>query len=410
MSFTKVCKRKTTAMQVHTNQLYDPQNYPTKMSGKLTHKIIIKKDYVRTDGTCALYIQLFLDGKRKRLPLNIFVAPKMWNEKKQILKGSSDLTKDYNLVIGKKLAGINRIAVSYRLAGIYLTFEKLIEDLTDPSSKVDFIKFCEKELEKQKEVLAKGTYRQQLSTITKIKKFKDQILFQDINEDLINELIIYCKKNLKNKNTTIQTTLKNFKKFLHIANKKGIRTELKFDDITIKSFKGDRTFLTSEEIKTLYEYRESKFISESRKNIVDRFLFSCFTGLRISDIRNLSNDNFIGDFIAFKSEKTGKFQKIKLNESAKKFINESNEFNGDYTNEHINRELKSIVSSCGIKKRVTFHVARHSFATNYLIKGGGIQNLQKVLGHSNIRETMIYVHIVDSIINEEINNMDDIIN
>ncbi len=397
-------------MQIHTNKLYVPHNYPTKMSGKFTHKIIIKKDYVRIDGTCALYIQLFLDGKRKRLPLNIFVNPKIFDEKRQVIKGNSQQVKDNNLVIGQKLAEINHIAVNYRLSGAYLTLEKLLEDLNNPSSKVDFIKFCEKELEKQKNTLAKGTYRQQLSTITKLKKFKNSILFQEINNDLINELIIHCKKKLKNKDTTIQTTLKNFKKFLHIANKKGIRTELKFDDITVKSFKGDRTFLTPEEIKILYEYRESKFIFKARKNILDRFLFSCFTGLRISDIQNISDKNIIGNFLAFQSEKTGKFQKIKLNESAKKFINSNNEFNGSYTNEHINRELKFIAGACGIKKNITFHVSRHSFATNFLIKGGRIENLQKILGHSNIRETMIYVHIVDSIMNEEINNMDDIIN
>ncbi|WP_262911104.1 site-specific integrase [Tenacibaculum ovolyticum] len=293
---------------------------------------------------------------------------------------------------------------------MYLTLDKLIEDLTNPSSKIDFIKFCEKELEKQKDILAPGTYRQQFSTITKLKKFKAQILFQEINENLINELIVYCKKKLNNQDNTIQTTLKNFKKFLHIANKKGIRTELEFDDISIKSFKGDRTFLTTEEIKILYEYHQSKFINNSLKNILDRFLFSCFTGLRISDIQNITSENFIGDFLAFRSEKTGKFQKIKLNESAKIFINKNNEFNEQYTNEHINRELKVIAKSCGIKKHITFHVARHSFATNYLIKGGRIENLQKVLGHSNIRETMIYIHIVDSIINDEINNMDVIIN
>lgn len=386
-----------------------PQNFPQKMRGKLTHKIVIKKDYLKKDGTAALYLQLFLNSKRKRISLEIFVKPNLFDPKKQIIKGNSQLAKDYNLLIGKKLADINKIEISYRLAGMYLTLDKLIEDLTNPSSKIDFIKFCEKELEKQKDILAPGTYRQQFSTITKLKKFKTEILFQEINENLINELIVYCKKKLNNQDNTIQTTLKNFKKFLHIANKKGIRTELEFDDISIKSFKGDRTFLTTEEIKILYEYHQSKFINNSLKNILDRFLFSCFTGLRISDIQNITSENFIGDFLAFKSEKTGKFQKIKLNESAKIFINKNNEFNEQYTNEHINRELKVIAKSCGIKKHITFHVARHSFATNYLIKGGRIENLQKVLGHSNIRETMIYIHIVDSIMNDEINNMDDII-
>ncbi len=78
------------------------------------------------------------------------------------------------------------------------------------------------------------------------------------------------------------------------------------------------------EIKQLYKYYNSEFISETNKNILDRFLFSCFTGLRFSDIQNLTTENIIGDFVAFKSEKTGKFQKIKLNDVAKRFINKEN--------------------------------------------------------------------------------------
>lgn len=396
-------------MQVSFSSHNYPTSYPMNVSGKLTYKVIQKKDYIRADGTSALYVQIFLDGKRKRIPLNIFVEPKKFNEQKQIVKGNSQLVKDYNLIIGKKIADINNIAISYRLANMYLTFEKLIEELTNPTAKIDFIKFWEREIEKQKERLKTGTYRQQFSTLTKIKKWKRSILFHEIDEDLLNELIVYCKNTLKNKETTVQTTLKNFKKYLHVANKKGIRTKLDFSDITIKTFKGDRTFLNEDEIKILYEYYQSKFISDNHKNILDRFLFACFTGLRISDIQNLTEDNFIGGYIAFKSEKTGKFQKIKLNKTAKKFITEGVIFKGKYTVEHINRELKFIAKACKLKKHLTFHVSRHSFATNFLIKGGRVENLQKILGHSNIRETMIYVHIVDAIMNNEMNNLDDII-
>lgn len=396
-------------MQVSFSSYNYPTNYPMSVSGKLTYKVVQKKDYIRADGTSALYVQIFLDGKRKRLPLHIFVSPNKFNEQKQIVKGNSQIVKDYNLIIGKKIADINNIAVSYRLANRYLTFEKLIEELTNPTAKIDFIKFWEQELEKQKEILKPGTYRQQFSTLTKIKKWKESILFHEIDEELLNSLIVYCRKTLKNKETTVQTTLKNFKKYLHIANKKGIKTKLDFSDITVKSFKGDRTFLNEEEIIMLYEYYNSKFISDNHKNILDRFLFACFTGLRISDIQKLTEENFIGDFIAFKSEKTGKFQKIKLNETAKKFVTKGVVFKGNYTIEHINRELKFIAKATKLKKHLTFHVSRHSFATNYLIKGGRVENLQKILAHSNIRETMIYVHIVDAIMNEEMNNLDNII-
>jgi len=387
-----------------------PHNFPQKMSGKLTHKIIIKDDYVRTDGTCALYVQIFLDKKMKRLPLNISVAPKNFDKIKQIVKGKSQQAKDNNLIISKKLADINRVAVTYRLNGTYLTMEKLLEDLHNPSVKVDFLKFYEFHLEKQKEILKPGTYRQQKATLTKIKKWRKEIFFYELTEDFLNEMIAYFKNKLKNKQTTISTTLKNLKKYLHLANKNGIVTPLNFDDIHVKSFSGERTYLDSHEIRNLYEYRNASFTTGSHKSIIDRFLFSCFTGLRISDIMQITQENIVGDHLVFIASKPGKFQKILLTKSAKQFINKTGQlFNNDFSPEYINRELKVIAKTCGIKKKVTFHVSRHTFATNFLISGGRVEVLQKLLAHSNISETMIYVHITDSIMDEQIVNLDSII-
>ncbi|NQY04781.1 MAG: phage integrase SAM-like domain-containing protein [Flavobacteriaceae bacterium] len=250
-------------MQTDFFTFYFPENFPTKMSGKLTHKIIIKDDYIRTDGTCALYVQIFLDGKMKRLPLNISVAPKNFDKKKQRIRGKTQIAKDYNLIISKTLADINKVAVTYRLNGNYLTMDKLLEDLLNPTAKVDYLKFYEYHLEKQKDILKKSTYRQQKATLTKIKQFRSNIFFYEINEDLLNEMIGYFKNTLKNKQPTISTTLKNFKKYLHLANKNGINTPLHYSDISVKSFKGNRTFLSSSEISNIYEYRNTNFCPET---------------------------------------------------------------------------------------------------------------------------------------------------
>ncbi|MCG8857448.1 site-specific integrase [Tenacibaculum finnmarkense] len=387
----------------------NPIKTPLKKSGGFSYRVNAKTDYIRNDGTCALFIQILLDGKRKKIPLDIFVKPLTFDSKKQMIKGSTQRVKDFNLIIGKKLADINSIAVSYRLSGRYLSMDKLIEDLLNPSANIDFIKFYEEELKKQVDILKKGTYKQQESTLRKLKGFRKYISFHEINKELLILFTGYCKRELNNQDITIQTALKNIKKFLHIANDRGIKTDLTHKDISIKRYKGNRTFLDSLELKILYEYRNSKFITNENRNILDRFLFACFTGLRISDIQKLTKDNLIGGFVAFKSEKTEKFQKIKLNETAKLFINNNSVFSGNYSDQHINRQLKIITKVCKIKKNISFHVSRHSFATNYLIKGGRVENLQKLLGHSSINETMIYVHIVDAVLNDEITNLDDLI-
>lgn len=391
------------------NGIYFPQNCPQVMSGKLSYKIKIKDDYIRSDGTCALYIQLFLNSIQKRIPLLMSVEIKHFDKKKQRVKASYENFKDYNLLIEKRLAEINAVEINYRLSGKPLNMELLADELDNPSARMDFIGFWENEMIRQKEILKEATYKQQMSMLNKVKEFKSPILFSEINNNLIEDLKSHCKKKLKNAPVTVGTLIKSFKKYLHIANKKGIVTQLRFDDIKSQTFKSNRTYLLPEDIVKMNAYWESQFINETHKNILSRFLFSCFTGLRFFDVKSLSTENFIEDTLVFTAEKTGKFQRIPLNKSAKKFINPETIFDGQYTDQYINRELKEIAKFLGIRKKITFHVSRHTFATNFLMQGGRVEHLQKLLAHSKIDETMIYVHIVEQITNVQIHNMDEIL-
>jgi site-specific recombinase XerD len=219
----------------------------------------------------------------------------------------------------------------------------------------------------------------------------------------------HFKKIDKNTDATIGSLVKSFKKYLHIANKRGIVTPLMFDDIHNKTFVGSRTFLDAAELDRLNKYFNSEFLNDTHKNVLSRFLFSCFTGLRISDIQKITRENIIGDVLVFSAEKTNKLQRIQLNKTALSFLNKKSLFSGTYTPEYINRELKEIAKIVGIRKKVTFHVARHTFATNFLIYGGRVEVLQKLLGHSKITETMIYVHIVESISDDQIHQMDEML-
>lgn len=385
-----------------------PNSFPMTATGKLNCKVRLRNDQPRPDGSCSVYIQATLNRIVKKINMQFSVLEKDFDLKNQRVKSSNKNYKDLNLLIEKKLADINTIEVNYRLAGKVMTIESLIQDLNNPTSRVDFIKFWEQEMERQKEILKEGTYRQQITVLTKVKGFKSPLFFYEIDENYINDLKTHCKKKLKNNDNTVATTIKSFKKYLHIANKKGINSPIDFSEIKNKSFKGDRTFLLPEEIKMIDEYWNSKFVPDIYKNIIARFLFSCFTGLRFTDVQKLTIENFVDDSVVFTAEKTGKFQRIKLNESARKYIY-NDFFKINSTNEYTNRELKKIAKLCGISKKLTFHVARHTFATNFLICGGRLEHLQKILAHSKIEETMIYVGIVENITNIQIMNMDEIL-
>ncbi|MGK4567863.1 tyrosine-type recombinase/integrase [Flavobacterium sp. 3HN19-14] len=389
-----------------------PENFPIYMNGKLSCKIR-QYDYVQTDGTSGLYVQVSLTGVKspKKIPLLIDVRKKDFDKIGERVQKSNLYYQDYNLLIEKKLAEITRIELNYRLSSVPITLDSLSKELENPSSRIDFISFWEAELVNQKtlNLISDSTHRQQSSALRKLKKYKKELFFYEITEEFISKMKAHLAKKEGNEETTISSFIKNFKKYLHIANKRGIITPIQYDDIKHKGFKSQRTFLMPDEIQILYKYWKNDFINATHKAILARFLFSCFTSLRISDNLALSEENFMGDFIAFSSQKTGKFQRIALSNSAKTFMNDGLLI-GKFTPEYINRELKFIAKAVGIRKNISFHVSRHTFATNYLISGGRVENLQKILGHYKIEETMIYVHIVESIVDNEIMTMDEILN
>lgn len=379
-------------------------------SGKLTAKIIIKSDYVRADGTCALFVQLFLNKIQKRIPLHISVRLVDFDKAKQRIKPKATFANDYNLIIEKALADINKIEINYRLSNVPLTVDKLLNDYENPSSRLDFCNFWELEMNNQKDKLKASTYRQQMTMLHKLKEFRPTLYFYEINEDFVEAIKKHCKMTLKNKDNTIQSFLKSFKKYLHLANKRGIVTPIMHSDIKRKEFISDRVFLIPEELVRLHAYFKSDFINATHKAILARFLFSCFTGLRISDIQKLTSDNFQDDMLFFSAVKTNKIQKVKLNQTALSLIDPSVIFYGNFTGEYINRELKFIAKVCAVNKNISYHVSRHTFATNYILSGGNVVNLQKILGHSKITDTMIYVKITDSMQETEILSMDTILN
>ena len=388
-----------------------PQLVPQKMNGKLSYKIRIKNDYVREDGTSSLFLNIYYMKKRKRLPLDIAVPLASFDSKKQRVKKNFKFSADYNLIIEKTLADLNAIEVSYRLSNEKISLEKVLEDLQNPSLRLDFNLFAEKILEFQNEnkIINPSTYRQQKGCLNKIKRYKSPLLFIDINHEFLDSFKSYLKNTLKNKPTTVSSTLKNFKKYLHKANKANIKTDLKFDDIKVKPMVGDFVFLLPNELKKLHNFYGSEFINGTWKHILQRYLFSCFTGLRIGDIENITEDNFVDDNLVYTALKTGKLTRQKLNKTALDLIQLPQVFEGTYSREHINRELKNIAKVCGIKKRLYYHSSRHTFATNFLIQGGQIQNLQKLLNHSKIDTTMVYIHVVENFMNEDLKLMDQII-
>lgn len=148
----------------------------------------------------------------------------------------------------------------------------------------------------------------------------------------------------------------------------------------------------------------------SHNNIKDAFIFSCYTGLRISDIRSLTWDNVQGDQISIQMQKTKEPIRIPLHTEAQTILDRQDHsrkicFYHLPTTKTLSTVLKSWTTAAGITKHITFHSARHTFATACLTSDIDLYTVSKLLGHSDITMTQVYAKIVDKVKDDAIKKL-----
>ena len=364
------------------------------------------KNYLNKEGKSQVYLSISSEGKRDRLPLDIFVRPENWDKTKQRAKVKTENSDTINLILDQAFAKISDIRVHYRLSKMHLSREKLIEEFQNKTPNYDFISFMKYHTDNL--ILKPNSYRKHQCEIGKLSEYKKFIPFSEITLEFINNYRGYLSKTKKNAPTTIASSIKIILKFLKMAKKYGVFLNVDLSDIKPGSTKSNRINLTIEEVDRLKSYYDSGFIKPHHRLALGYFLFSCYTSLRISDIKKLKREDLGGNTITYLSTKTNHNHTLIINKTAKKILNENEDlFIKWVSDQKINQALKEIASICSIKKKVHFHVARHSFATNFLRKGGKIEDLQTIMDHSDIQTTMVYVHIVKAESMQSMYLMDD---
>ena len=237
--------------------------------------------------------------------------------------------------------------------------------------------------------------------------------FQNVNHEFLKNFEHYLK-TVRNcgHNTTIKY-IRNLRKIIRIALANDLLKIDPFRNITYHLKEVNRAYLTDPELKLLIN---KEFSNERLRRIKDIFLFSCFTGLAFSDLKNLTKENItIGinnqRWLRTKRKKTGNPSEIPLlevpNAIIKKYENDpvcilEHKLLPVGSNQKMNAYLKEIADLCDIKKNLSTHTARHTFATTVtLTHGVSIEAVSKMLGHSNISTTKQYARIVDTLIINE---------
>ncbi len=179
--------------------------------------------------------------------------------------------------------------------------------------------------------------------------------------------------------------------------------------------KTNREFLSDNELSNIESH---EFISERLERVRDLFIFSCYTGISYSDIINLTKDHIhLGidgnNWIITKRQKTNMTVKVPILEKAQYLINKYSthpitQVTGTLfpiiTNQKLNNYLKEVANFSGIKKNLTFHMARHTFATTVTLTNGvPIETVSKMLGHTKIATTQIYAKVIERKVSDDMN-------
>ncbi len=378
-------------------------------------KLIAQLMNPKKSGQCPVYVVCYVDRVRCRFDTGVDVFPCDFDKASGTVKSRTIENKKKNLYINNVKKRITEIEIKYRLANKRLTAELLQNEYQIPDYQTSFYAFYEIELKKRKGVLSASTYEKYEITLKKLKRFREQLNFADLNVDFINDYKTYCKK-LGNCQNSINANLKNIKTFTRLAYKSGLAPFDLFGDVKISKIEPIRSFLTEPELNKLYSYYKLNRFHENEKDILRPFLFSCFTGLRFSDVRALKFNNIQDDMIRVKMIKTeyiDKEVKIPVCNIARELIDFTRKTKtvfSMYSEQYMNRQLKNLCKSAGINKDITFHCSRHTFATMYLRNSNNdFKGLQKLLGHSNIAETMKYIHVLEDDIIKNINGLNSVI-
>ncbi|MBQ3657795.1 MAG: site-specific integrase [Bacteroidales bacterium] len=373
---------------------------------------IISKYILRNStvsGIAVIYLRIATLSRQKYFSTGIKVLRKNFNEKLQIVM-PKDCEADFkNRMLAEKKAQVNDIIIEYQRKNQILTVNQLEIELKRGyvSAKNDFYAYCNKEIDSRCSVAE--TRKTYFTQITKLQGFKKELSFAEIDRRFIEKYFDYCIEVLDNKESTAYKSLSMLKTFVYWAMADELIIENPFKGFKIRKIGGNRQHLTEDELKILDNYFYSGRLTDERTEILGQFLFSCYTGLRFQDIKNLQKDNFYYEIIGGERRKFLKLIQHKtklevtipvLSKADKILDTYINSSNGKYvfkvrSNQLTNNRLKSIIRAAGIDKNISFHCARHTFATLALDRGVSFDVVSKLLGHTNLKTTQIYARVTN---------------
>ena len=364
------------------------------MSNTFPSVKIVQKDYTKKDGTRNTFLRLTINRKIKYFPLNVFVNPEHF--KKSIVSKSDPDFKEKNSLIDHYFIKAKKILFDYCIQDKTLTSGQFYQNFYNNSyGSNSFYDFYQKQIDLLKDKLAPGTIKCYISQLGKLREFRNEVTFNDIDLNFITSYEGFIKKYKGNNKNTVVKSITFIKGILNRAVEQGIIKENPIRKYKLQQIHGNRQFLSQDELTRLEHLYYNNSLKPNKSNVLRYFLFCCYTGLRYQDIKKLRYRNIQeGKYISIQMIKTKEFVNIPLIEKAKDLISGTG-FNNQtifrvISDQPTNRYLKDIMKAAKINKHISFHCARHTFATISKSQGITYDVISKILGHTDIKTTKIY--------------------
>ena len=366
----------------------------------------------RNDGVQSLYLDIYYKGIRKTEYLKLYLVPEKTQADRNANKRTMEIAKRMQ---AQRIMSLQKHDVldfeTIRMSG--MTLEDWLtkydnEDIT--LSKSAFIN--RQKAHKWMTKFLKETFRPDITVVEVDKDFCRAFtkFLLDAKSDATHK---------KDDQSLHQSTVHNYIATISAAMNKAVRDGIidanpfAMLEAKEKVAKKDeeREFLTMDELRILMDTPIDHY------SMKQAFLFSCFTGLRISDIIKLTWDDIKTSadgrtqYVRTKMEKTDEYVTVPLSKEALKWMPEKTDnplvfYDLPKSRNTRNKSVKNWMAAAGITKKITYHSSRHTFATLMLTLGGDLYTTSKLLGHANVHTTEIYAKIIDKKKIETVNLLD----
>ncbi len=390
----------------------------------------LKKTKLLKNGEASVCMRITVNGTRVENNIRKSIDPALWSQAKETARGKSRRACDLNTYIEEariklyqifcELEQQNRPVTAHLLQELFFGQEKPEEVRTLLGTMQEHNDQCRALVGTDYALITVRRYescRRYLAELIRQRYGKEDLPLTEVNGELVRAFAFYLKTEKGCQQNTVIRYMKCLKKVTNLARANDWMAKDPFLGIRFHEKEVVREFLTMDELQTIYR---KEFPLERLTLVRDVFIFAAFTGLAFIDVQQLAPEHIVRDnngnlWIRKPRQKTKNMCNIPLLDIPQEILRKY----ADHPtcrkkgvllpvpcNQKMNSYLKEIADICMIRKNLTTHTARHSYATSVCLANGvSLENVAKMLGHSNIKMTQHYARVLDSSILRDMNQV-----